>query len=328
MTFSKEITNACKGVAILMLLAHHLWWSSQSDVGFSSALFAIAKRCKLCVAFFVLLSGYGLAKSGCDWRTILTRRIPKLLGNYWLVVAVFVPLSIFGFGVSFARVYPNGTWWHFPLQLLGLNWLCPTDGFNPTWWFMNAIVPLYLLSPGLIKVVKWDPLVAMAIAVALSGIHVILWFNIYFFIWLVPFVLGMICAEFDCFCRIKDRMAGHWFGWGGLAMIGFYFRTNYLMDGFLAFLFIIVIFDLCDYEWIKMPLSFLGRHSMNIFFVHTFYRSIWFGSSFFSNLNPFVAFMLLLTVSLLTSILLNELKVVLLRVFQNRICRNTVRQEE
>lgn len=132
MTFSKEITNACKGVAVLMLLAHHLWWPPRPD-DCPAMLMSIAYRCKLCVAIFLLLSGYGLAKSGCGWRQTLTKRIPKLFGNYWLVVAVFVPISVFGFGISFASVYPNGTWWHFPLQLLGANYPNPYDGFNPTW---------------------------------------------------------------------------------------------------------------------------------------------------------------------------------------------------
>ena len=61
MQFDKRVTNVCKGVAVMMLLAHHLWWKCDPAM-LPRGLVGIAVSCKLCVAMFLLLSGYGLAK--------------------------------------------------------------------------------------------------------------------------------------------------------------------------------------------------------------------------------------------------------------------------
>ena len=60
-SFSKNSTNIVKGVAILILLFHHLGISPDLSVfDTSSKLFLLALQCKVCVSIFVILSGYGL----------------------------------------------------------------------------------------------------------------------------------------------------------------------------------------------------------------------------------------------------------------------------
>ena len=160
------------------------------------------------------------------------------------------------------------------------------------------------------KIVKWNSFGALTIAVVLSGIPVV------FLTWVMPFVIGMICAEKDFFCRINRGSMSFRGGAVAMAFIGFYFRKEIILDGFISIVFIVAIFSLCDFGWIRAPLSYLGHHSMNIFYVHTFYRSTWFGYEFFSNQNPLFAFVLLLAVSLLTSVVLNKLKGIFRRLGQ------------
>ena len=71
-TFTKEHTQIAKGVAILMMLYHHLYiiperinnnFFSLIDQVIPNAQSTIAVFCKLCVCIYVFLSGYGLYHS-------------------------------------------------------------------------------------------------------------------------------------------------------------------------------------------------------------------------------------------------------------------------
>ena len=76
MQFSKQDTALVKGVAILMMLAHHCFESPYRYAGYELNFFPftesqtveIASFFKICVALFAFLSGYGITKA---WRTRL-----------------------------------------------------------------------------------------------------------------------------------------------------------------------------------------------------------------------------------------------------------------
>lgn len=67
--FTKEETNFCKGIAIIMMLFHHLFNDFEEYAGHpvdyrpftGERLMFLALLCKVCVAIFVFLSGYGIA---------------------------------------------------------------------------------------------------------------------------------------------------------------------------------------------------------------------------------------------------------------------------
>ena len=71
MQFSKKDTALVKGIAILMMLFHHCFESTGRYAGYEMNFFpltesqtvTIASFFKICVALFVFLSGYGIAKS-------------------------------------------------------------------------------------------------------------------------------------------------------------------------------------------------------------------------------------------------------------------------
>ena len=77
--FDVSITNASKGMALMLILWHHLFYE-KPEVGFwvyQSALLA-----KVCVGIYVVLSGYGLAESikhkALDLVAFYKRRVSKL----------------------------------------------------------------------------------------------------------------------------------------------------------------------------------------------------------------------------------------------------------
>lgn len=66
--FDKRQTNIAKGLAIIILLWHHLFYNGNTFVSLlsfqgRSIEHIIAQSGKVCVAIFVLLSGYGLYQS-------------------------------------------------------------------------------------------------------------------------------------------------------------------------------------------------------------------------------------------------------------------------
>lgn len=75
-SFDRKQTNISKGVAVLLLLWHHLFFNSETKYDQFTSLFSfhgvpieclLADFCKVCVAIFLFLSGYGLYKSYCQY---------------------------------------------------------------------------------------------------------------------------------------------------------------------------------------------------------------------------------------------------------------------
>ena len=66
--FTNEHTNMIKGIALIFLLFHHLFYKAE-NMNFCITLFPqeitvkLAVISKMCVTIFLILSGYGLMKS-------------------------------------------------------------------------------------------------------------------------------------------------------------------------------------------------------------------------------------------------------------------------
>ena len=167
--FDKRQTNIAKGVALLLMLWHHLFDESLSNEFVS--VFVIdstpiecifSKYAKVCVGMFLFLSGFGLYKSFEAKRKRMIREqnnhhlfgfdisfvrdhLIKLMSNYWFIYLVFVPLGLF-FGVAFWTVYQKSVLYGV-FDFLGISYLFSTPTMNPTWWFISLIIIVYLLFP-------------------------------------------------------------------------------------------------------------------------------------------------------------------------------------
>lgn len=109
MVLTKNDTLALKGIAILLLLWHHMFFVSKDllfdwhDIGIKSAILS-----RVCVAIFVFLSGYGLMVSSKINESLIAfyrKRLFKLLLNYWYIWLLFVPIGVFVFHRTFDAVY-------------------------------------------------------------------------------------------------------------------------------------------------------------------------------------------------------------------------------
>lgn len=204
---AKDDTLALKGIALLLLLCHHLFYINDglyNDIQLWKDHYLMQEigiMSKVCVAIFVFLSGYGLAisaeKTGglSSLKAFYTRRFKKLFLNYWLIWVIFVPISYFFFGMTFEKVYQHHVGLQLMTDIFGVHeiFFGPlTYCYNPTWWFYSCIILLYVLFPLLYKWVCSNAISVLLVATAVSFIPVPHTDFIRFY--LLTFVLGIVFA--------------------------------------------------------------------------------------------------------------------------------------
>lgn len=158
---SKKDSSLIYGIAILMMIYHHLFSNPQrlgSTEYFSilNTLFGgiaeqrLAWLFRLCVPFYAFISGYGLCTiiskntitTRCSFNSIynnyllIFKQIIKLFKKYWLVFAVFIPMGILFFNKSL--IGPKT----FIRALFGLG-----NDYNAEWWYIKQYMFMLLLFP-------------------------------------------------------------------------------------------------------------------------------------------------------------------------------------
>ena len=282
-------TNALKGIALILLLCHHLFYiqdGSYNDIlvfGKYPLVQEFGLACKVCVAIFVFLSGYGLAMKYShtllNIREFYATRFTKLMMGYWFVWLLFIPVGILFFDRTPEVVYHNHIVWKFLADFLGLAYNFGFYGFNPTWWFMSCILVLYLLFPLLFKLCKRYWLFLLVISVGITWIPLYVFNPIKYY--LFTFLIGIICVQkglFDrLFCMAKPVFVRNLLGGGKLLIISIilftirrFFPYPLFFDSILTLLFVMSYLKLTHSGKLTKWLEFLGRHSMNIFLFHTF----------------------------------------------------------
>ena len=308
MSFDKRQTNIAKGAAVLLLLWHHLFYNSPDNYNLFKSLYVhnsvpvecfAANFAKVCVAVFLILSGYGLTKSYTQYcYTVqntegvknnikqdviyVKKHWLQLMSNYWFVYIIFVPTSLL-FGRKFYVCYANNPI-NYISDFLGISNLVNGDlkyTMNPTWWYMGVCTVYYLLFPLLYKLLKKYPeafLLFSFLLIELSFDYVGL------LLWLFPFVLGMYFAKNDLFVRVERLLKTN----SNRALVccisvlvcagaRYLYSLSMKIDGFFGLS--IILFSYMILSKIKVLdkiLEELGKNSGLIFMFHTFIYSFWF----------------------------------------------------
>lgn len=291
LNYSRNDTNIAKGIAVILLLNHHLFFLVKDAPplinGFSFVYF-FANVSKVCVAIFVFLSGYGLSKSWKDESLLLflKKRLIKFFLNYWIIWLLFVPVNILFFGRTLGAVYQDHILVKFLINFMSLQRFFDFYGYNPTWWFASLIIALYCLFPFIKILIDKYKLVSLLLTVPFLYIKMdIPVIKVDFLLpWLFPFALGIYSSNTSLLCSLKRSylFSGKHRIIKDISIILILFTlmlyrqfgfilTGIRIDGLLGFVII-----LWAYIYIK-PHSYLGRflhmlgtHSFNIFLFHTF----------------------------------------------------------
>lgn len=344
-------SNSLKGIALILLLIHHLFYVQEGrydDIYIASygLVNVLGITCKVCVAVFVFLSGYGLGlsipESGkINIRQFYKRRFVKLFLNYWFIWLLFVPIGIIIFNRTFKYVCGEGGVIYGILDFLGLLYTIGRFGYNPTWWFYSCIILLYLVFPVITYVVfKWPHSIWLLLLGSVAIVKLPLVYIEPIRYYLFPFIIGILVSNKFIISKLPPPVYKFLepFFVGSVRVSGIIvlllllitsciirLKIPYalLWDSFIAL--IIIFLYKSSKQLIKkdMGLKFLGKHSFNIFLFHTFIYYYYFPFLIYWSRNPVIIFISLLLSSIAISLGIEKLKD-WMRFYkiQNRITHN------
>ena len=158
---SKKDSSLIYGIAILMMIYHHLFSNPQrlgctEYFSILNTLFGgiteqrLAWLFRLCVPFYAFISGYGICTiisknevtMRCSFKYVhsnyllVFKQILKLLKKYWLVFVIFIPMGFHFFGLH--HIGPKT----FTRNLLGL-----ANDYNAEWWYVKQYMMMLILFP-------------------------------------------------------------------------------------------------------------------------------------------------------------------------------------
>lgn len=290
----------------------------------------LASFSKICVAMFVFMTGYGMwvsyesQKKKTTMSNYIKKRMVTLMTGFLIIFVVTEILAIPTgrfievYGHDFRSVV------YMIIDALGLAKLLGTPLFCLTWWYMSLAIVLIMIFPfvhSIMEKYQWVVVVASIIVPRACGFGQ----STDLFRYLLAYTLGMYFAQHDLLARIKEKfmkqnVAGKLLSLIvsliGLAVIikcrqNAWIGWKYLdfWDGFAAMYMIVILYIyILNGKWIVKGLGFLGKHSMNIFLIHSFYRDVFFHEFTYSFYYAWLDYIVLMAISLVTSIVLEWFK--------------------
>ena len=314
MTISKDQSTLFKGILILMMIFLHLFDNNHIGlctnyiyVGNTPFALWLHNACGP-VGFFLLLSGYGLAytfdKSNLSFTT-QGKRLLKLYVSYLVILLVFVFIGSF-----ISDRYP-GSLQDFILNVIGWYYT-----YNSELWFFLPYCVLSILSPIIIQTVGY---LGNIRALLLTGfIHVctcfiisrygdqylynnmLLYRPLQPFHFLYSFTVGIVLY------RIKEI---NWKlpSWIIISFILILICVVAICDTAAVYmvyepLLIILLCQLSFPKYLNHILMELGRKSMPMWMIHTWFCYYLFQTQIYSLRYPIVIFIMVVTISYLTAI--------------------------
>ena len=290
----------------------------------------LASFSKICVAMFVFMTGYGMwvsyesQKKKTTMSNYIKKRMVTLMAGFLIIFVVTEILAIPTgrfievYGHDFRSVV------YMIIDALGLAKLLGTPLFCLTWWYMSLAIVLIMIFPfvhSIMEKYQWIVVVASIIVPRACGFGQ----STDLFRYLLAYTLGMYFAQHDLLARIKEKFMEQnvvgkllslivsliglaviikcrqnaWIGWKYLDF----------WDGFAAMYVIVISYIyILNGKWIVKGLGFLGKHSMNIFLIHSFYRDVFFHEFTYSFYYAWLDYIVLMAISLVTSIVLEWFK--------------------
>lgn len=271
-SMNKRASNIAKGLAIIMMIWHHAFYSIEaivervgeqetqallySPLG-SNMVFTLAKTFKLCVPIFVFITGYGTycslmrRKEGCASPS--SNKLDLVcysLGHHVGLILKLLPILVLGIiacnvtGTRTLRSVYGGkghlaAGFYFLIDALGLARVLDTPSFNATWWYLSFAVLLIYLVPLLIALSeRFDSLPLLAIcciAPSFLDMQMSAAFNRY----LPAAILGIFCAQHQVFGAASGHAKQQ------------PLRTVGLMACLItALIFLLIVWNVVGYVWL------------------------------------------------------------------------------
>lgn len=324
---NKDDSLALKGVAILMMLLLHLFFSIKHSeftyflsVGGESFLGHFSGLCNP-VPLFLMISGYGLYSSYAQRGNIkVGKRILNLYLHLWIIYLIFVPIGSYvkpaDYPGGLLCFIENATSWHVT--------------YNGEQWFLFPYIIILLTSGLIFKVAdKTKPALLLGVTMLIYVTYCVSikkWGGVWNYIghggywvfsafgFLFPFTIG-ICLKKYQWCEKYSNLItkiSPYYKWISLDLLLAlilvrWFLNNYSFQVFAVAIIFLLFPTFPIGEKFKAVLKYLGKHSMNIWLIHTYFCYYLFRDFIYGLKYPILIFSATLILSLLSSIIVEFL---------------------
>ena len=294
-TFSKQMTLIVKGIAICAMFFHHTVSNSPSqpvEIAPNNIALMFASAGKVCVPLFMILSGYGITKSfesfkakgyKCSGKFVINH-IVKLILSFIFVYALSAVFYIFD-GGSLTQLYGGGITgiFYFLKDILGLErFIIETPSVCTAWWFMEAAIVCYALTPLLYRIIAKNKIVGLVftcicylpwiIKLLILGWETTTDREIFY---IFSFAVGMFCARYGVFDGLVKLSEKAKVTFGIISVIimtvMFFIRSQLclLVDDFWALSIIVFAIGVARRVPVVRPmLESLGENSSDMYMFH------------------------------------------------------------
>lgn len=336
---TKQDSQAIKGIAIWLMLIHHLFYSADTFRGMPVEFFildtntaiSIAQCAKICVPLFVFVTAYGLTakynsvnQSRHMFEAETTKRYVNLMIPFWVVFLIMQIICNVVGECTISQTYGEGygAMLYIVIDALGLACGFQTPTLCVTWWYMSLATLLIFIVP-----ILWRGVVQFGYIFffpALLLFQFVEWDG--YFDYIVVAILGVIVYErniFDAFIKTyKGNKWLHSIGALSMAVIvlvicgiifvktGYEFKQTIFCCSVLAIVYIQKKF-LCKLERLTRILAHFGKHSMNIFLIHPFIIAVFFHKEIYSLKYGILILLSAMVISLICSYIVELLKKVI-----------------
>lgn len=335
--FSKKHTAMTKGILIILMLAHHLFYPGQIPMYGVNTLMEGQLRIdqlilffRICVAGFSFLSAYGItcalknsASRGIKTdMSVMLKRWIKLEAAAVIIYILAVLYKQFVLSQSIFEFYsPTGpdtahVVFSMFLDALGLASFMGSPLLNVTWWYLSYAILVIAIMPFVFKAYEKFryPMLPAACLVALTIPN-----NRGDFWNFLPTVfLGCAFAYENWFEKLRDWRADNKIIKTGkffaclLALYLSYALSKYTSLEFSSLLVFVIPYMVYEFlsfvPILRSLLEFLGRHATNIFLIHTFIYLNFHDAFIYSFRDSWKIMCVLLGICLLLSVVLELLK--------------------
>lgn len=313
---SKQNTLQIRGGAIIMMVAYHLCGCPEiyNEVHPEWYGSPITKALVLCVPIYLFLSVYGLQCGGAFGFEKLWKRLRKLYQTFgW----VFIPFVSVGMFVGYYSLPSSVS--DFLMNFLGL-----TYRYNAEWWFfciyLGQLLGFLLLSR---LNVRWYYYLFIMILLFVGSRFILkspIDFNFWmemFLIYVNVFMLGAFFSKFDVFKILDDKLPDNKlfilmcgiFGCVLSIIIRAYSPSVGIVELFSVPLFVWGIKCISDrISEIRCVFSFLGKHSTNLWLIHSFFIFYYLNYITFACNSFIISFSIVMIQSLVCSLILEYCK--------------------
>ncbi len=333
--FSKNHTLITKGILLILLLAHHVFYPDIiTAYGINTILDdvllvnRIVLYFKICIAGFAFLTAFGTTRilkarkddSPQNFFRLTVTRLLKLESAVFIIYFLAIIYKQFIMGQSLKDLYtPDGR--NIPLMalrmfidMIGMANYSLTPTVNMTWWYLSFAILLISAMPFIYMAYKKFRYLLLPVGCLLP--YTLPDSNSSFFSLLPIVILGTAFSYEDWFERIRAYKKKGSFAIGLIASSALLY-SGYLVHGYvnitfcyiLAFVIPYLVYEYISYiPIIRSLLKYLGKHATNIFLTHTFIYYYFYPDFIYSFHSTWYILPILIITSLGVSIVIELIK--------------------